>query len=178
MIILIELSVVIVLVLRGGRGINSIIGAEKCTFLDGIIFLAYALLSLLLFILSLLVVFQEGKDRSRCDWPDNKDEVKLEKSLFVSGAIISFFVGLLSVIIGVGGSLLITPILISFNVLPEVIAYTGMYLTTLSALISTTLFIISGVMPLDFLALIGVLVILGVLFADWQVSKLVKKLGR
>ena len=178
MIILIELSVAIVLVLRGGKGVNSIIGAEKCTFLDWMIFLGYALISLLLFILSLLVVIQEGKYRSRCDWPDHKDEVKLEKSLFVSGAIISFFVGLLSVIVGVGGSLLITPVLISFRVLPEVIAYTGMYLATLSALISTTIFIISGAMPLDFLGVIGVLVILGVLFADWQVSKLVKKLGR
>ena len=143
------------------------IGAEKCTLLDWMIFLGYAFVSLLLFILSMLIVINEGRERSRCDWPEHKDEVKLEKALFVSGSIVSFFVGLLSVIIGVGGSLLITPVLLSFKVLPEVIAYTGMYLATLSALISSIIFIISGVMPLAFLGVIGFLVILGVLFADW-----------
>ena len=177
-ILLIELSVVFILLLRGGKGISSIVGAEKCTLLDWLIFLGYAVLSISFFSLSLFIVISESKARIKCNWVEHKDEVKLDKKLYLGGSLTSFFVGMLSVIVGIGGSLLTTPMLLSIGVLPEVISYTSMYLTTLSAIITTTVFVISGTMPIDFLLFIGFLVIIGVLLAEWQVSKLVKKMGR
>ena len=74
--------------------------------------------------------------------------------------------------------MLLVPILLYYNVLPEVIAYTGMYLATLSAIVTSITFIVSGVMPINYFVIIGLLTLVGVPLADWQVSKLVKKLGR
>ena len=62
-ILLIELSVVFILLLRGGKGINSIVGAEKCSLLDWSIFLGYAIASVCFFGLSLFIVISESKAR-------------------------------------------------------------------------------------------------------------------
>ena len=59
MILLIELAVILVLLFKGGKGIKSIIGAEKCTFLSNLVLLGYGLLSSSFFILSLFIVTQE-----------------------------------------------------------------------------------------------------------------------
>ena len=167
LILLIEILVVLVLLLRGGKGINSIIGADKCSLLDWLVFLGYIIATCLFLILSLFIVISESKARKLCGWEYHKDDVRLDKKLYVGGTLVSFMVGIISVVIGIGGSTITTPFLLSIGVIPQVISYTSMYLTTLSAIINSTIYIVLGKMPLDFLAVIGFLVVLAVILAEW-----------
>ena len=178
LIIFIELLSVAVIILRGGKGIDSVVGAEKCNVTGFGIFGGYVVAMASLFALCLCVVITESRLKKKVGWNYHKDEVKINKKLYICGAALSFFVGFISVIIGVGGSSLITPLLLSLGVLPEVISYSSTYLGTLKNLISTLIFIFSGIMPFDFLLILGGLVILAVLLTEWRVSALIKKLGR
>lgn len=178
LIIFIELLSVAIIILRGGKGMDSVVGAEKCNAKGIGIFGSYVIAMTCLFALCLFVVISESRLRKKVGWVYHKDAVEINKQLYVCGAALSFFVGFISVIIGVGGSSLITPLLLSLGVLPEVISYSSTYLGTLKNLISTLIFVFSGIMPFDFLLVLGGLVILAVLLTEWRVSQLIKKLGR
>ena len=53
-----------------------------------------------------------------------------------------------------------------------------MYLVFLNKLVSSTVFIVSGIMPVSYLIAVGSLMAIGIVLVEYKLGKLVKKLGR
>lgn len=177
-ILLIVFATLVIIVLRGGKGMKSVIGSENCAVSDIFITLGYIIIVLILFVLAYLIIRKEATLKTVSKWNFHKDELKLTDKFIFSGFGITFLVGFLAVNIGIGGGLLLTPFLLGLGMLPQVISFTGMYMTILKCVVSVTIFIISGDMPIDYFLIMGVVIALGVFVVEWRVAILVKSMGR
>jgi uncharacterized membrane protein YfcA len=167
-----------VTVLRGGKGMESIIGAKKCTTKDWSIFCIYFLLVTLFAIAGSKLVSNEQKLKVEADWQASKYEKNFDKKFVILGNIFGALIGFVSANVGIGGGLMITPLLLSYDFLPQVVSFTGMYLVVANKLVSTTVFLLSGTLPLDYMMFIGMFLVVGVLIVEWKVGKIVKEKGR
>jgi len=175
---LIVLTTLLAVFLRGGKGMDSVIGAERCSAADWIIFMGYIVMIALYFAFAYMVIASEQKIKDTTNWVLHKDDIQQTAGFIALGFTISIVVGFFAVIIGIGGGLLLTPFLLNVGLFPQTIAFTGMYLTIMKNVVSVVIYIISGYMPIDYFLVMGIIIFIGVLFVEWRVAILVKKLGR
>ena len=75
--------------------------------------------------------------------------------------IISSLTGILSTYMGIGGGMLITPIMIQVGMIPEVVIATGSITTFFSSLISTLNYLLAGRLNLNYGILLSIMSMLG-----------------
>jgi len=176
--IIIVLLALALVFLRGGKGVDSIVGITKCSIPDWGLVAAYSLLNILLFIICAYIISKEQDRKKACGWVYRKGEVSLGIKEVLNISIISFFVGLIGSLTGIGGGLIYTPILLGLGYGPKVIHGTGMYLVFLNKIISVVVYFSSGLLPLDYLFVLGTISVVLVIIAIWRLDILIKKLGR
>ncbi len=116
---LIYLMILTTSLIIGGKGIPSIINLQSCSFTYWVIFLFCQLLCLFFS----LVFYHQIKNNSRelviQNFFDQKyKNTKLMKNLFFT----SYFAGILAGTLGLGGGLVINPVLLKQGFLPEIAA--------------------------------------------------------
>lgn len=158
--------------LRGGKGFKSLLNVKQCDSKDWTISALYFLSISLLSFAGSKIVLSEQKTTS------SQSTTMFTKKFIISTNIYGIGIGFISANVGIGGALILTPLLLSYNFLPEVVSYTGMYLVFLNKLVATTIFFLSGLIPISYLLFIGLFMIFGVILAEWKVGKIVRKLGR
>lgn len=166
------------IILRGGKGFPSIIGAEKCTVKGWILFFSYVILILCLAIVSGFVVYREQQLKVKSNWPFSTYERQFSSKFLINGNFLGFATGVIAANIGIGGGTIITPMMMTFNFLPQVISYTTMYLVVNNKLVSALVFFLVGYIQLDYLFFIGSILLFGVILIEWKVSYLMRRLGR
>ena len=164
--------------LRGGKNFKSVIGVKKCDPTDWTIFGVYVAIILLFSIISAVVVYSEQKEKLQAGWKFSKYEKNFDLKFIVLGNFFGILMGFVSANVGIGGGLMITPLLLSYDFLPTVVSYTGMYLVFANKLVSTTVFLLSGSIPVNYMLFIGLFLVFGVLVAEFKISKFVKNSGR
>ena len=116
------------------------------------------------------------KDKS--GWNYSIHEKKFDKKFLLNGNIIGLSTGLIAAFVGIGGGTITNPVLLSYNFAPTVVSFTSMYLIVANKMVADTVFILGGVMPLQYMFFIGGILVIGVLFVEWKLGQLVKRLGR
>jgi uncharacterized membrane protein YfcA len=164
--------------LRGGKGFPSIIGAEKCTANDWILFGAYLSFISVLALICGCIVNNEQKLKVKSNWPFSIYERQFSSKFLINGNFLGFATGVIAANIGIGGGTIITPMMMTFNFLPQVISYTTMYLVVNNKLVSALVFFLVGYIRVDYLLFIGGILFFGVILIEWRISALVRKLGR
>jgi uncharacterized membrane protein YfcA len=167
-----------VIVLRGGKGLDSIIGVKKCDGLDWVIFIAYSLIVTIFIFIGNKVVLAEQRLKERCHWEYHPDEKIFNKAFITKGNFFGIITGIVASMVGIGGGMITNPILMSQDFIPQVVSFTGMYLIVMNKIVSSTVFILSGLMPIDYLLFTGVILAIGVVIVEWKVAQVVKKFGR
>lgn len=92
--------------------------------------------------------------------------------------MIGFCTGITAALVGIGGGMITNPVLLSYDFMPTVVSFTSMYLIVSNKIVADTVFILGGVMPLQYMFFIGGILVVGVLIVEWKLGQLVKKLGR
>ena len=169
---------VTVVFLRGGKGLESVIGVKKCENLDWIIFASYGVLVLIFLILGDLVVLKEQKTKEQCAWEYHPDEKIFNKASILKFNLTGIVVGIISVILGIGGGMITNPVLMSQGFPPQVISFTGMYMIMVNKIVAAVIFLFAGMMLLQYLLSIGLVFGVGLVIVEWKIGQLIKKYGR
>lgn len=164
--------------LKGGKGLDSIIGMKTCTSLEWAVFAVYFLSVLALAIYGSKSVLQKQKLKERLKWTFHPSEKKFTLKFIIKCNLFVFLIGIISANVGIGGGLVLTPLLLSYDYLPVVVSYTGMYMVVVNKIVSTTVFLLSGNVPLGYLLVFGTFLICGVAITECKLGTYIKKVGR
>lgn len=168
----------LVILLKGGKSMESIIGLEKCSKRDWQINFIYLGLVILLTILADIVVISEKKMKVKAKWNFEKDEKVLCKKQVLELNFFGVVVGIISSIVGIGGGTLLAPILLGMHFEPQVVSFTSVYLILLKNSVAFFALLISGMLPLDYCIVIGLILGVGICLFEKKLGKIVKKTGR
>lgn len=171
-------SSMLIIFLRGGKGMKSIIGVKKCDTADWVLFTSYSILVFCFVLMGNRIVINEQKLKEETNWEYHKDEKIFDKKFIFKANILAFLVGAVSSIVGIGSGMIINPLLLSMDFLPQIVSFTGMYPTVINKFVASTVFLIAGQTPVDYLFFTGFLLSIGVVFVEWKVAQLVERLGR
>lgn len=163
----IYLLILFVALIRGGEGFNSLIGINSCSMLSWILFFATQIVC---FLGSYRVYKEEKEKRANQSFSngielqnkndkkenllilENKDEEddgvtpRLLYKLFIN----TYVAGILAGTLGIGGGMVINPVLLKEKFSPEVSAAVSGFVVFFTSLSTTTQFIIAGAFDLEF----------------------------
>jgi hypothetical protein len=163
--------------LRGGKGMDSIIGMESCTNTEWTVFGVYFIL-VVVAIWGSSSVLKTQKIKEQIKWKFHETEKKFTLNFILKCNFYGFAIGIISANVGIGGGLVITPLLLSYDYLPVVVSYTGMYMVVVNKIVSTTVFLLSGNMPIGYMLVFGSCLICGVAITELKLGQYIKKVGR
>lgn len=178
LIVLNTLASLLIVLIRGSKGFESILGIETCSFFDFFSLSIYLLFSVLLNLTGYSVIHQEQKRKEDSGYPILKEEIRWTPKFIALGGVCSFLTGFIAALTGIGGGLLINPFLMSLNYTPIVSSFTAMYLVMVGKITAAFLHLITGELPYQYNLFIGFFIIVGVFISEKAIASLIKKYGR
>ncbi|OMJ73180.1 hypothetical protein SteCoe_28185 [Stentor coeruleus] len=157
------ISVLLFALLKGGSGMESIIGIEQCSASYWTLALIYTIYSI---IMTGFAYFFIAKDLS---W-------SLPKTICYT--IISFIGGIGSGMLGLGGGVIIGPLMLDIGLTPEVTAASSSLIVMFTSSSTSLQFYLGNVLDIEYAAVMFVISMLASVTGITMVSKLIKKYQR
>lgn len=166
---------ILITLLKGGPNLNSIIKIKICSFFYWLIYFLYFLISLYLTHFSSKIVLDEYKYRKEIGYPYHESDIKWNKKLIVHFPINASLAGVLSGMLGVGGGLILGPMLLDFGVHPFVSTATSNYLVMLISLSTTSQYYLQGQLNLNYGIFCTMFSVIGSFLGTLIIFRLVQK---
>jgi len=175
----VQLGVIMMLLLfaifRGSAHGVSIIGIKGCS--TNYWLLAFGIFPIL-FLVSLfwarkLVSMNEYKEKLY--YPFKQGDLHWTKNRTVVISLVALLAGIVSSLLGIGGGMVIVPIILELQVLPEVIVATSSFMILFTSLASVMQYIIQQELKLDYAIWFGILGAISSLVGQTILSYLVKQ---
>ncbi len=158
-------------ILRGGKGIQSIIGIGSCSLLSWLIF---GVGQIACFALILHLYFDHHKNSTKSlTFVNNMDD-----NFFKSIIIHSYFAGAVAGTLGMGGGIVINPMLLGFGIEPEVSAAVSSMVVFFTSMSTTTQFFIIGGIDISKVIFILICSGIGAFVATNYIDKIVHRYKR
>lgn len=160
--------------IKGSSTVDSIIGLNKCHYVQFIILGVVFLIILLIQILSMWIVYKEQKVKI-----ENNDllphEIKFTSKKIIIMVFFGFGIGFIANILGLGGALFFLPVLSKMGVSPIVASSSIMFLIFLSKIAALVLAFVSGYANFDYILIIAFFISFSVvgslLFLDYFMKR-------
>jgi len=135
--------------LVGGKG-KSIINIQRCTWGYWALFLTIfpILLIFTYFIVLRILKSEKKKIENAYDYPEGDIRWNVRITVIVSS--ISAFAGIVSSLLGIGGGMIFSPLMLEFGILPNVAAATSSFMILFTSVSSCILYIVLGRIPLGY----------------------------
>ena len=163
--------------LRGSKKSPSIIGIQKCGFLDWSIFFSFIAVALVMTYVGVRINKHEQRLKEKAGVNCASDLKYRGKPLFYL-LFFAFVGGWVSGAFGLGGGSVFNPLMIELGVPPTVSTSTGMYMIMFSTLASSVIYITYGALNEEFALWLGLWSILGIVGGIHLVDSLIKKYNR
>jgi uncharacterized membrane protein YfcA len=165
--------------LIGGKASASLVGIQKCTaaYWGGYwaIFPVFVLVNVAVG----YYLIRENNVKEQLGYPFQEGDIHWTPRTTLIISTICVVAGILSSLLGIGGGMVISPLLLQFNVLPEVTAATSSFMIMFTALAAVVQYIIAGRIVLDYgvyFATVGVVSsVLGQTTLTWFIRKYKKQ---
>lgn len=167
---------VIVNLLRGGKGAESIVGLESCAAVDWVIQVIYLILCIVITYIAVRFIKKETELKQICQ--DYKTEIELNNRNLVRLLLVAFVGGWVAGALGLGGGSIFNPILLEMGLNAIVSSATGMYMIMFSTAASTAVFMINDMILYDYALWIGFWCFFGSVIGLILLNKIMKKLNR
>jgi uncharacterized membrane protein YfcA len=166
-IVVVAVLAVLVALVRGGDGLESFIGVQKCTVWDWILLAIYGLMLSSLVVYTYYVVYKEQDQKKNANWYLlDPNEPKITKSGLVGFFIYCSMVGFFSTIFGIGGGILLTPFLLKFKYMPVTTSYIITIGTLTSKIAAVLGHIVSGHLMADYTLFFGSIIVVATIFSE------------
>ena len=167
---------VIVNLLRGGKGTDSIIDLEICSAGDWIIQVCYLIFCIVITLYTKNLIQTQSKVRSIC--ATVKDDIDFNGKKLLQLLVVAFAGGWVAGALGLGGGAIFNPILLEMGLPAIVSSATGMYMIMFSTAASTAVFMINDMILYDYALWIGFWCFFGSVVGLIMLNKIMKKLNR
>lgn len=151
--------------LRGGSGLNSIVGVQKCSSIDFTILALYIALSFCFAFVGTAYVTWKQKQKIRLGIMYPKEPV-WGMYKYTYGWIYVVIVGAAAVVAGMGGGTIMTPFMYAMDLYPKSASATALFLIFISRLVVTVINYYVGVLLWDYMFFIGAFVAITSFAAD------------
>ncbi len=153
-------NILIVSLIRGGEGFSSIIGLNSCSFPNWILLI---LIQCFCFLTTSKFIAEEKKSNQTLN--DNR----MNFGIFVG----SYIAGIISGSLGVGGGIVINPLLLKHNYTPDESAAISGFIVLFTSLSTSTQFLIAGAFNFKIAILVLILSGIGSLMGYFILRKLI-----
>ncbi len=160
---------------------SDITGVESCSALYWVItFLSFPLLFVISFVIVRRLFTDYDTKESSNAWLAAEGDIKWNKSLFtmIKYPLIAMFAGLLGGLLGIGGGMIVSPLLMELGVLPSVAAATSAMAVLLTSSSATLQYLLLGYLNLDYTFYFMGIGIVGTVIGQTVVSYCIKLYGR
>jgi len=171
---------VLVQLFQGAKGMDSVIGIEKCHPMDWTVFGIYLVFIFTVAMIGTVLVRREESEKEQANWAyyDKKTEPRWTMCRSIVANAIAPAEGLAAAAVGLGGGVTLNPTLLAFSFQPLVVSATSMFLIMVSKLAAAILYALSGRLIISYWIFGGFLLIVATTIAQFQLKKFIKKFER
>ena len=149
---------VLVSLLRPGKTPTSLVGIKKCSAGDFLVLAGYMILMAFLPVYAYKLIQTEQKHKDRIGWIKANDEVYLDRNKFIFSSIWSGVSGLISTLLGIGGGILLNPLMAILQYLPASASWTINLNALVGRFAAVITHIIYGDLLYDYVLFCGVVI--------------------
>lgn len=172
------LVMLIISLIKGSNYFTSIFNIENCSFLYWFIFSMYIPIVILLTFMAIKSVIKTHKYREFIGFKFNKWDINWNYQIAIKFATYGFLSGCLSAMLGIGGGLIISPVLLEVGLHPLVASSTSNFLVLFTSSSTSLQFMLFGMVKEDYGIVFFLLSILGSIIGSYSVQKLIKNTGK
>jgi len=163
---------------RGGKGADSVFEVPFC----GVAYWSVSLIAIVTLstvsIVMLRRLMHESEEKKLCGYVFAEGDVVWTRNKGIKLAIVTVLAGVVAGLIGIGGGMVIGPILLELGFIPQV----SSALTATNVLMSSSsvsmLVLMSGAAPIDEAVFYGFVCFFGAFFGKNFLGKMIKRLGK
>jgi uncharacterized membrane protein YfcA len=170
--------VVLAALIRGNKRADSLFGIKTCSAGDWTTFAVFIVICLVITYFVVRILRQERDYKVKVGYNFHHSDIIFDSKTSVKMCVISVLVGIAGASLGIGGGMIINPLLLSLGQLPQVASATGMYIVIYSAGAISIQFMLSDALLWDYAIICGISTLIGTYLGISIVNKLVKRTGR
>lgn len=163
---------------KGGKGVDSLIGID-CTSPW------YAAMIAVQFAWTLGIaafygyqIMKEAQEKHDCDYPWHPHDIFWDFARIRYYGIASFIAGVVAGLIGIGGGMILGPIMLVMGVHPSVSSATNATMIVLTSSSIAVLFVTSGLVPWSYAVTFFIACLFGALLGKTKIDSYVKRTGK
>lgn len=175
MLLILWIGLALITFLKGGKGVGSIIGIT-CSSPVYIVLIA----SQFLWTLGFAALFgyklvKRHEEKVACDYPFHTNDVLWDAAKLRFYAFFTFIAGIVAGLIGIGGGMVLGPLMLILGVHPRVSSATTATMIVLTSSSVAIMFVTSGLVPWEYLTMFFCVCLLGAYIGKKYIDSYVKK---
>jgi uncharacterized membrane protein YfcA len=163
---------------RGTKQVPSVVGIKTCSAWDWIVLGAFILISGLVTLVSIIKARREQALKIKYNRGIVDSDLRLQGRTLAKLLMFGLVGGWVSGALGLGGGSIFNPVLLSMGVPPTVSSSTGMYMIIFSTIGSSAIYLIFGLLNIEFALWIGFWTTLGSMMGLFLLNKITSKFNR
>jgi hypothetical protein len=140
----------IIALLKGTGYTRSILGITTCSPIYWAIYLSYLPISVVITYIVGRLVYEEYNYRLEIGYPYHPSDIKWSKDIIIKYPLYALSAGILSGLLGIGGGLILGPLLLDLGVHPVVTTATSNFMVVFISSSTTLQYILSGMMNFNY----------------------------
>lgn len=169
---------VVLYLFRGTKDIKSFIGVKPCSIAYWLLFVIPFIIASILTLIQARIIVKEYKRRVKIGFPFCESDIIWTKQYLLILPILGFIMGLLSSSLGIGGGLVLGPVLINLISNPLISTASSNALVVITSSSSTMQFAILGKLNFGYAVFCLFATISGSLLGSFFIDYIVHKTGR
>jgi len=176
--ILLWIGLALITFLKGGKGVGSVIPGITCKSPSYYVLIAMQFLWTIGFAIRFgLKAVQEREERSKVHYPFHKNDVLWDRRQLNTYAGFSFGAGIVAGLIGIGGGMVLGPLMLMMGVHPRVSTATTATMIVMTSSSVAIMFVISGLVPWEYAIFFFCICITGAYIGKKYIDAYVKTTG-
>jgi uncharacterized membrane protein YfcA len=139
-----------VTLIKGSDHFNSFVGIRLCSPLYWAVYISYLPISIVITYIVGKIVYEEYQYRLEIGYPYHSSDIKWTNQLIIKYPIFAFSAGLFSGLLGMGGGLILGPLLLELGIHPVVSTATSNFLVVFISSSTTIQYILLGMMNFNY----------------------------
>jgi uncharacterized membrane protein YfcA len=172
------LVLLLITLLKGSEHYTSIAGIKSCSPLYWGVYLSYIPISIVITIITGRIVCDEYNYRLTIGYPYHSSDVKWNRDILVKYPLYALFTGLLSGLLGIGGGLILGPLLLELGIHPLVSTATSNFLVVFISSSTSLQYSIMGMMNFNYGSVCIVLSTIGSYIGTLLIQKYLERTKR
>ena len=165
-------------IIEGSKGLPSLVGVELCSGGYWLSFASFIAICAIIVVINARDISFLATEKRLLGIKLTKDDVDWTWQKIMKYSIYGTIAGILSAIFGIGGGMILSPVLLQLEMEPEVVAATGALFVLFTTASSTFILMYEGYLITSYAIALGTVSILSSLLSIWLVTGFIKRHGR